>query len=93
MRNRKPFCRFGVLAIIFAASAIAAEAYAGWPLGQPAGEHVPLSYRGYWVAPTYSYMLHREIPVSRVQVVPSAAHWMTLEHPDVLAAAILQFLT
>jgi 3-oxoadipate enol-lactonase len=37
--------------------------------------------------------LHREIPVSRVQVVPSAAHWMTLEHPDVLAAAILQFLT
>jgi 3-oxoadipate enol-lactonase len=37
--------------------------------------------------------LHRQIPVSRVQVVPSAAHWMTLEHPDVIAAAILQFLT
>ncbi|CAN5882459.1 alpha/beta hydrolase [soil metagenome] len=37
--------------------------------------------------------LHRQIPVSRVQVVPSAAHWMSLEHPDVLAAAILQFLT
>lgn len=40
-----------------------------------------------------SEQLHRQIPVSRVQVVPSAAHWMTLEHPDVLAAAILQFLT
>jgi pimeloyl-ACP methyl ester carboxylesterase len=37
--------------------------------------------------------LQRQIPVSRVQVVPSAAHWMTLEHPDVVAAAILQFLT
>ena len=37
--------------------------------------------------------LQRQIPVSRVQVVPSAAHWMTLEHPDVIAAAILQFLT
>ena len=37
--------------------------------------------------------LHRQIPVSRVQVIPSAAHWMPLEHPDVIAAAILQFLT
>jgi pimeloyl-ACP methyl ester carboxylesterase len=37
--------------------------------------------------------LQRQIPVSRVQVVPSAAHWMTLEHPDVIGAAILQFLT
>ena len=37
--------------------------------------------------------LHKQIPVSRVQVVPSAAHWMTLEQPDVIAAAILQFLT
>lgn len=37
--------------------------------------------------------LHRQIPVSRVQVVPSAAHWMTLEQPDVISAAILQFLT
>lgn len=37
--------------------------------------------------------LHRQIPVSRVQVVPSAAHWMSVEHPDVVAAAILQFLT
>jgi 3-oxoadipate enol-lactonase len=37
--------------------------------------------------------LHKQIPVSRVQVVPSASHWMTLEHPDVIAAAILQFLT
>jgi pimeloyl-ACP methyl ester carboxylesterase len=36
--------------------------------------------------------LHKQIPVSRVQVVPSASHWMTLEHPDVIAAAILQFL-
>ena len=37
--------------------------------------------------------LHREIPVSRVQVVPTAAHWVPLEQPDVIAAAILQFLT
>ena len=40
-----------------------------------------------------SEQLHRDIPVSRVQVVPSAAHWMTLEQPDVIGAAILQFLT
>lgn len=37
--------------------------------------------------------LHRQIPVSRVRVLPSAAHWLTLEHPDVVAAAILEFLT
>lgn len=37
--------------------------------------------------------LHRQIPVSRVQVVASAAHWMALEQPDVIGAAILQFLT
>ena len=37
--------------------------------------------------------LHREIPVSRVRVVPAAAHWCTLEQPDVIAAAILEFLT
>lgn len=37
--------------------------------------------------------LHRQIPVSRVRVVPSAAHWMTLEHPDTIGAAILEFLT
>ena len=37
--------------------------------------------------------LHRDIPVSRVQVIPSAAHWVQLEQPDAVASAILQFLT
>lgn len=37
--------------------------------------------------------LHRDIPVSRVQVIASAAHWAHLEQPDAVAAAILQFLT
>lgn len=37
--------------------------------------------------------LRREIPVSRVRVVPNAAHWAMLEQPDVMAAAILEFLT
>lgn len=37
--------------------------------------------------------LHRDIPVSRVRVIPAAAHWATLEQPDVIAAAILEFLT
>ena len=37
--------------------------------------------------------LHREIPVSNVRVIPGAAHWVTLEHPDAVAAAILEFLT
>ncbi len=37
--------------------------------------------------------LHREIPVSRVRVVPAASHWCTLEQPDAIAAAILEFLT
>ena len=37
--------------------------------------------------------LHRDIPVSRVRVVGSAAHWVTLEQPDRIAAEILQFLT
>lgn len=37
--------------------------------------------------------LHREIPVSRVKVVSSAAHWVTLEQPDQVATAILEFLT
>lgn len=37
--------------------------------------------------------LHAQIPVSRVRVVPSAAHWVTLEHPDLVGAAILEFLT
>lgn len=37
--------------------------------------------------------LHRDIPVTRVRVIPSAAHWATLEQPDVIATAILEFLT
>ena len=37
--------------------------------------------------------LHRDIPVSRVRVIPTAAHWVTLEQPDAVAAAILEFLT
>jgi pimeloyl-ACP methyl ester carboxylesterase len=37
--------------------------------------------------------LHREIPVSRVRVIANAAHWLPLEQPDELTAAILEFLT
>jgi 3-oxoadipate enol-lactonase len=37
--------------------------------------------------------IHAEIPVSRVRVVPAAAHWAQLEQPDVIAAALLEFLT
>jgi 3-oxoadipate enol-lactonase len=37
--------------------------------------------------------LHAQIPVSRVTVIPTAAHWVMLEQPDLLAAAILQYLT
>ena len=37
--------------------------------------------------------LHRDIPVSLVRVIPSAAHWVALEQPDAVAAAILEFLT
>lgn len=37
--------------------------------------------------------LHAEIPVSSVRVIPAAAHWATLEQPDAIAAAILEFLT
>ncbi|HVM18371.1 MAG TPA: alpha/beta fold hydrolase [Egibacteraceae bacterium] len=37
--------------------------------------------------------LHREIPVSLVRVIPSASHWVPLEQPDAVAAAILEFLT
>ncbi len=37
--------------------------------------------------------LHAEIPVSRVRVIPTAAHWVMLEQPDALAAAILEYLT
>lgn len=37
--------------------------------------------------------LHRDIPVSRVRVIPGAAHWAALEQPDAIAAAILEFLT
>ena len=33
--------------------------------------------------------LHRDIPVSQVRVISSAAHWLPLEHPDALSAAIL----
>ena len=37
--------------------------------------------------------LHGEIPVSRVRVIAAASHWLALEQPDELAAAILEFLT
>jgi 3-oxoadipate enol-lactonase len=37
--------------------------------------------------------LHRQIPVSRVRILPGAAHWSPLEQPDAIAAAILEFLT
>jgi 3-oxoadipate enol-lactonase len=37
--------------------------------------------------------LHRNIPVSRVRVISGAAHWVPLEQPDTLAAAILEWLT
>lgn len=37
--------------------------------------------------------LHADIPVSRVRVIPAAGHWMALEHPDAIAAALLEFLT
>jgi 3-oxoadipate enol-lactonase len=37
--------------------------------------------------------LHAQIPVSRIKVVPTAAHWAMLEQPDVVAAAILEYLT
>ncbi|HUH06598.1 MAG TPA: alpha/beta fold hydrolase [Egibacteraceae bacterium] len=37
--------------------------------------------------------LHRDIPVSRVRVIPAAGHWASLEQPDAIAAAILEFLT
>lgn len=37
--------------------------------------------------------LHREIPVSRVRVIANASHWLTLEQPDEVSAAILEFLT
>lgn len=37
--------------------------------------------------------LHRDIPVSRVKVIPASSHWAPLEQPDMIAAAILEFLT
>ncbi len=37
--------------------------------------------------------LQSEIPVSRVQVIPTASHWAPLEQPDAIGAAVLQFLT
>jgi len=37
--------------------------------------------------------LHRDIPVSEVRVIAGAAHWASLEQPDAIAAAILEWLT
>jgi len=37
--------------------------------------------------------LKADIPVSQVKVVPDAGHWLMIEQPGVLAAAILEFLT
>ncbi|MGI8875499.1 MAG: alpha/beta fold hydrolase [Egibacteraceae bacterium] len=37
--------------------------------------------------------LHADIPVSTVKVIPAASHWAPLEQPDVIAAALLEFLT
>lgn len=37
--------------------------------------------------------LQRDIPVSRVRVIADAGHWMPVEHPGQVAAAILEFLT
>lgn len=37
--------------------------------------------------------IHAQIPVSRVRVIPAAAHWAQLEQPDHIAAAVLEFLT
>jgi hypothetical protein len=56
MRRRQTIEWIAAMAVFFAASAFAAESRAGWPLGQPAQGHAHASYRGYWVAPTYSYM-------------------------------------
>jgi pimeloyl-ACP methyl ester carboxylesterase len=37
--------------------------------------------------------LKASIPVSRIKVIPGVGHWMPLEAPDPIAAAILEFLT
>jgi 3-oxoadipate enol-lactonase len=37
--------------------------------------------------------LKAAIPVSRVKVLPDASHWLPVEVPGALAAAILEFLT
>ncbi len=37
--------------------------------------------------------LKASIPVSRIKVLPGVGHWMPLEDPDTVAAAILEFLT
>jgi len=37
--------------------------------------------------------LHKTIPVTNVRVIANAAHWCTLEQPDAIAAAILEWLT
>lgn len=36
--------------------------------------------------------LHREIPVSRVRVIPHAGHWLPVEDPAAIAATTLEFL-
>lgn len=37
--------------------------------------------------------LKASIPVSRIRVLPGVGHWVPVEDPDALAAAILEFLT
>jgi 3-oxoadipate enol-lactonase len=37
--------------------------------------------------------LKRDIPVSRVRVIPDTGHWLPVEDPGSLAAAILEFLS
>lgn len=37
--------------------------------------------------------LKRDIPVSKVRVIPGTGHWAPVEDPDALAAAILEFLS
>jgi pimeloyl-ACP methyl ester carboxylesterase len=40
-----------------------------------------------------SEQIHRDVPASTLKVIPGAAHWATLEDPDAIAAAILEFVT
>ncbi|MBW3576307.1 MAG: alpha/beta hydrolase [Actinobacteria bacterium] len=37
--------------------------------------------------------LRRDIPVCRVRVIPHVGHWVPIEDPGTLAAAVLEFLT